>query len=297
MAAVDLSIVIVSFNSARDLPACFEAMSRTTRGVDYEVIMVDNASDDGTVPLVRERFPEVQVVANGENLGFARAANIGAAGSTGRHLLLLNPDTELQDGALANCVSYLDRHTDVGIVTARVNNPDGTLQRACRRSIPTPAVAFFRLSGLGKIWKNHPASGAYNVEWADPDRIMEVEAVSGSFLMIRREAWEKAGGMDERYFLYGEDLDLCLEVSRAGYRIVYYPEAVVVHHKGKSSRQAMRRANREFHRAMNLFHKKHFADNTPVLLNLLILGGISLRGTLLDVGYQLGLLRHVGSRG
>jgi GT2 family glycosyltransferase len=297
MAAVDLSVIIVSFNSAGDLPACFEAMSRSTNGVDYEVIVVDNASADGAVQLIEERFPHVRVVANRENTGFARAANMGAAGSRGRHLILLNPDTELQDGALERCVAYLDQHPDVGIVTARVNNPDGTLQRACRRSIPTPKVAFFRLSGLSKIWKSHPAAGAYNVAWADPDETMEVEAVSGSFMMVRREAWEKVGGMDERYFLYGEDLDICLEVSRAGYRIVYYPEAVVVHHKGKSSRQARRRANREFHRAMNLFHRKHFADNTPGLLNLLILGGISLRGTLLDIGYQLGLVRHVGSRG
>jgi GT2 family glycosyltransferase len=294
---VDLSVVIVSFNSAPDLPACFEAISRTSRQLEHEVIVVDNASADETVRLVEERHPRIRVLANSENVGFARAANLGIQKSSGRHLLLLNPDTEVQAGALERSVAYLDEHPDVGIVGARVNNPDGTLQRACRRSIPTPQVAFFRLSGLGKIWKSHPAAGAYNVEGADPDQIMDVEAVSGSYLMVRREACEKVGGLDERYFLYGEDLDFCLEVSRAGYRIIYYPEAVVLHHKGASSRQAKRRANREFHRAMSLFHRKHFAEETPVLLNALILGGISLRGTLLDIGYQFGLVRHVGTRG
>ena len=293
---VDLSVVIVTYNSAAFLPRCLESLSRATRRVKFEVIVVDNHSQDDTAAVL-DGYADVQTLVNDENLGFARAANRGFRQAKGRHYLLLNPDTEVHDGALDRCVSFLDSNPEVGIVGARVNNPDGTLQRACRRSIPTPKIAFFRLSGLGKIWRSHPAASAYNLEDADPDETLDVEAVSGSFLMVRREATGHVGGLDERYFLYGEDLDFCLSISRLGYRIVYYPEAVVTHHKGASSRQARRASNREFHLAMKLFHNKHFAAKTPGWLNSLILGGIAARGTVIDIALLTGLQSHVGSKG
>lgn len=297
MRSPELSILIVSFNSAADLPTCLQALPRGARRVSYEVLLIDNASGDGTPDLVRENFPDVRVIANRENRGFARAANQGFREATGRHLLLLNPDTVVGDESLDRCVAFLDTHRDVGIVGPRVNNPDGTLQRACRRSLPTPTVSLFRLGGLGRLFPRHPAARAYNLEDSDPARTMDVDAVSGSFLMVRREALEATGGMDERYFLYGEDLDFCVSVMRAGYRVVYYPEAVVVHEKGTSSRQARLLANREFHRSMALFHRKHFAARTPAWLNTLILSAIAVRRAWLELGLRIGLVRHVGSRG
>ena len=294
---MDLTVIVVSYDSAAFLPACREALRRHTRGIAYEVVVVDNASRDGSAELVRRDWPAARLLVNPENRGFARAVNQGAAGAAGRHLLLLNPDAEIGAEALDRCVAFLDAHPDVGVVGARVENPDGTLQRACRRSVPTPLVSLFRLGGLRRLFPRHPAARAYNLDDADPARTLDVDAVSGSFLMARREAWERAGGLDERYFLYAEDIDFCLAVKAAGYRVVYYPEAVVVHHKGASSRRASRAANREFHRAMALFHRKHFAAATPFWANWAILGAIALRGTALDLALRLGLTRRVGSKG
>jgi hypothetical protein len=295
-AAVDLSIVIVSYNSAGFLPGCLDAVARTA-GVSHEILVVDNASADGTPELVRRSFPAVRLIANPDNRGFARACNQGLRAGTGGHLLLLNPDAVVGEGAVDRCVAFLDAHSDVGIVGPRIENPDGTLQRACRRSLPTPTVSLFRLGGLDRLFPGHPAARAYNLEDADPARTLDVDAVSGSFLMVRREALERAGYMDERYFLYGEDIDFCVAVKRAGFRVVYYPEAVVMHHKGASSRQARLTANREFHRSMAIFHRKHFAAATPPLVNAAILGGIALRRVALEAALRLGWRRHVGSSG
>lgn len=294
---MDLTVIVVSYNSADFLPGCLEAVRRHTRRVAYEVVIVDNASGDGSPEWVRHSWPAARLIANPDNRGFAKAVNQGFGAASGRHLLLLNPDAEIQEEALDRCVGFLDAHPDVGVVGARVNNPDGTLQRACRRSVPTPMVSLFRLGGLGRLFPGHAAAGAYNLEDADPARALDVGAVSGSFLMVRREAMQRAGGMDERYFLYAEDIDFCLAVKAAGYRVVYYPEAVVVHHKGASSRQASLAANREFHRAMALFHEKHFAATTPFWANWAILGAIALRGAALDLALRLGLARRVGSKG
>jgi GT2 family glycosyltransferase len=294
---VDLTVIVVSYDSAEFLPACLEALRRHTRRIAFEVVVVDNASADSSPELVDHLWPAAHVIVNPDNCGFARAANQGFAAATGRHLLLLNPDAEVREEALDRCVAFLDAHPDVGVVGARVDNPDGTLQRASRRSVPTPTVSLFRLAGLGRLFPNHPAARAYNLDGADPARTLDVDAVSGAFLMVRREALQRAGGMDERYFLYGEDIDFCMAVKAAGYRVVYYPEAGVVHHKGASSRRASLAANREFHRAMALFHKKHFAATTPAWANWAILGAIALRGTALDLALRLGLTRRVGSKG
>jgi len=293
---VDLSVIVISYNSAAYLPACLGALSRSTH-VPYEVVVVDNASTDGSAGVVRRTCPGATVIENPDNRGFARAANQGFRAANGRRMLLLNPDTEVQEGAADRCVAFLDANSDVGIVGARVNNPDGTLQRACRRSVPTPMVSLFRLAGLSRLFPRHPAARAYNLEDEDPARTMDVDAVSGSFLMVRREALEAVGGMDERYFLYAEDIDFCMSVRRAGYRVVYYPEAVVVHHKGASSRQTRLAANREFHRSMALFHQKHFASGMPGWANAGILAAIGLRQAAVDLALRTGIVRHVGSKG
>lgn len=296
MPPLDCSVVIVSFNSAADLPACLDAVRRTTR-VSHEILVVDNASTDGTPELVARSYPNVRLIRNQHNVGFARAANQAFHEAQGRTLLLLNPDAMVHEGAIDRCVAFLDTNRDVGVVGARVNNPDGTLQRACRRSVPTPMVSLFRLGGLKRLFPGHPAARAYNLEDADPAMTTDVDAVSGAFLMVRSEALRAAGGMDERYFLYAEDIDFCMSVARAGWRVVYYPEAVVTHKKGASSRQSRLAANREFHRSMALFHQKHFASRMPGWANAAIRTAIAARGTALDLALRLGMRGHVGSKG
>jgi GT2 family glycosyltransferase len=291
----DCSVLIVTYCSAADLPLCLGSVRRATHVASYEILVVDNASSDSTVAIA-SADPGVRLIANRENVGFARANNQGFGEASGRHVLLLNPDAQVQEGAIDRLVAFLDAHPDVGIVGGRVNSPDGTLQRASRRSIPTPMVSLFRLAGLSRIFPNHPAARAYNLEDADPSQTMDVGAVMGAFLLVRREAIEKTGGMDERYFLYGEDIDFCMAVRAAGWRVVYYPEAVVTHQKGASSRQSRLKANREFHRSMVLFHDKHFAETTPWWANFLIRSAIAARGTAFDWALRLGLIGHVGSR-
>jgi GT2 family glycosyltransferase len=292
----DCSVLIVTYQSAADLPLCLESVRRATHTATYEILVVDNASQDGTVDRAAADSG-VRLIANRENVGFARANNQGFRELRGRHVLLLNPDAQVHEGAIDRMVAFLDGHPDVGVVGGRVNSPDGTMQRASRRSVPTPMVSLFRLAGLSRLFPHHPAARAYNLEDADPGQTMDVGAVMGAFLMVRREALEKTGGMDERYFLYGEDIDFCMAVRAAGWRVVYYPEAVVTHRKGASSRQSRLRANREFHRSMLLFHEKHFAATTPWWANWLIRSAIAIRGTALDWALRLGLVQHVGSRG
>ena len=297
MPPLDCSILIVSFNSAADLPACLDAVRRHTRTASYEILVVDNASSDGTPDLVARSHPDVRLIRNRDNVGFARAANQGSREARGRHVVLLNPDTQVHDGAIDRCVAFLDASSDVGVVGARVNNPDGTLQRACRRAVPTPMVSLFRLGGLKRLFPRHPAARAYNLEDSDPALTTDVGAVSGAFLMVRREALDAVVGMDERYFLYAEDIDFCMSVRARGWRVVYYPEAVVTHRKGASSRQSRLVANREFHRSMALFHQKHFAPGLPGWANAAIRAAIAARGTALDLALRLGLQSHVGSKG
>ena len=296
MPPVDCSVLIVSYFSAADLPLCLESVRCCTHVATYEILVVDNASSDGTVAIA-SADPGLRLIANRENVGFSRANNQGFRVARGRYVLLLNPDAQVQEGSIDRMVAFLEAHPDVGIVGGRVNSPDGTMQRASRRSIPTPMVSLFRLAGLSRIFPRHPAARAYNMEDADPAETMDVGAVMGAFLMVRREAVEKTGGMDERYFLYGEDIDFCMAVRAAGWRVVYYPEAVVVHQKGASSRQSRLKANREFHRSMVLFHDKHFAAATPAWANFLIRTAIAARGTAFDWALRLGLIGHVGSRG
>jgi GT2 family glycosyltransferase len=293
---LDCSVLIVTFHSAADLPLCLDSVRRATHQASYEILVVDNASADGTADLAAADSG-VRLIRNRENLGFARANNQGFHEARGRYVLLLNPDAQVYEGALDRGVAFLDAHPDVGIIGGRVNSPDGTLQRASRRSVPTPMVSLFRLAGLSRLFPNHPAARAYNLDDADPSQTMDVGAVMGAFLMVRREAIDKTGGMDERYFLYGEDIDFCMAVRAAGWRVVYYPEIVAIHRKGASSRQSRLRANREFHRSMVLFHDKHFAATTPGWANVLIRTAIAARGTAFDWALRLSLIRHVGSRG
>src|SRR5262245_32032141 len=287
---LDCSVLIVTYCSAADLPLCLDSVRRATHVASYEILVVDNASTDGTAALALADSG-VRLIANRQNVGFSRANNQGFREARGRYVLLLNPDAQVSDGAIDRMVAFLDAHPDVGIAGGRVNSPDGTLQRASRRSIPTPMVSLFRLAGLSRLFPNHPAARAYNLEDTDPSATMDVGAVMGAFLMVRREAIEKTGGMDERYFLYGEDIDFCMAVRAAGWRVVYYPEAVVTHRKGASSRQSRLRANREFHRSMVLFHDKHFAATTPGWANVLIRSAIAARGTAFDLALRLGLIR------
>lgn len=255
----ELSIVIVSYKVRDRLRQCLESLRSQVDGAPgFETIVVDNDSGDGTVEELSGLFPEVRFLAMDRNLGFSIGCNRGASLASGEWILFLNPDTVVFPETLRDIVAFARAREDLGIVGCRILDGDGKLQLACRRSIPTPEVAFWRLSGLSFLFPRSRRLGRYNLAYLDPTQSYPVEAVSGSFLLIRTAAFLQVGGFDEVFFLYGEDLDLCLRVSRAGWTIWYSGESSIVHHKGQSAAARPWGARMDFYRAMVTFARKNF---------------------------------------
>ncbi|MCD6520994.1 MAG: glycosyltransferase family 2 protein [Anaerolineae bacterium] len=284
---MDLAIIIVNYNTRDDLHRCLSSIRQSRGPLHYEVVVVDNSSSDGSAEMVREKHPWVQhLVVNDYNGGYAYANNIGlrllgyAQGrpleELPRYALLLNPDTVLPPEALAEMVAFMDAHPDVGVVGPKLVREDGSLDKACRRSFPTPAVSFYRLSGLAKLFPKSRRFGRYNLTYLDENEQADVDAVVGAFMLMRSEALEQAGLLDEAFFMYGEDLDLCYRIKEHGWRVVYNPAVTVLHRKGAASRKASRRAIRAFYDAMKIFHDKHYRAQTFFLINWAIDLGIVL---------------------
>jgi len=248
-----------------------------TKQIPFDVWVVDNHSEDTTVPMVRQNFPHVNLIENKENVGFAKANNQAIKKCTGDYILLLNPDTIVLQNAVEKIVNFMGENPTVGICGCKVLNEDRTLQLACRRSIPTPKVAFFRFIGLSKLFPKNRLFAKYNLTYINSNEPHEVDAVSGSFLMIRREVVDNIGKLDERFFIYGEELDWCLRAKKAGWKVMYYPNAEIIHYKGECSKSNSRKATFEFYRSMYLFHKKHFAENYNPIINIIIYAGIFLK--------------------
>lgn len=275
-----LSIVIVNYNTGQLLGSCLESVYAGANGTPFDIWVVDNNSRDDSVEVVRSRFPKVRLVQNAANLGFSRANNEVISQSKSEYILLLNPDTVIVDDAIERMVKFMNANPHIGISGCRVLNTDRTLQLACRRSIPTPKVAFCRLIGLSRLFPNNKTLAKYNLTYQDPNETHEVDAVSGAFLMIRRKAVEDIGLLDERFFMYGEELDWCLRAKRAGWAVMYHPDAEIIHYKGESTKYNSRKAAFEFYRAMYLFHKKHFAKKYSPVTNFVIYAGIVLKAML-----------------
>jgi len=272
-----LSIIIVNYNAGRLLKECIDSIYKESIATPFDVWVVDNDSQDNSIAIIKQYYPKVNVIENRTNIGFAKANNMALSKSKTDYFLLLNPDTVVRDNAIEKVVKFMDRNPKVGIVGCRVLNEDGTLQLACRRSIPTPHVSFFRLTGLSKLFPHSKIMAKYNLTYLDPDKPHEVDAVSGAFLMIRKKVVDNISMLDERFFMYGEELDWCLRTKKAGWKVMYYPDAEIIHYKGECSKSNSRKATFEFYRSMYLFHKKHFAENYNPIINIIIYAGIFLK--------------------
>lgn len=270
-----LSIVIVSYKVRDKLRLCLESLrAQVEDAPQLEVIVVDNDSRDGTVEQLPKEFPEVRFLAMDRNLGFSIGCNRGAALATGDWILFLNPDTVVYPETLRDVLDFAVSKPDAGIVGCRILDGDGHLQLACRRSIPTPWVAFWRLTGLSFLFPRNKVFGKYNLAYLEPNGCYPVEAVSGSFLMIRSDVYKQVEGFDEIFFLYGEDLDLCLRVAKAGWKIWYCGTSSIVHHKGQSAATRPWGARMDFYRAMVTFARKNFGVGTVVGGALSVVAGI-----------------------
>ncbi len=269
---VDVSVVIVTYNVREFLEQALRSVERASAGLTVETWVVDNDSADGSAEMVREQFPDVRLLANEENVGFAVANNQALRQAAGRYALVLNPDTILQEDTLRQLVAFMDAHPDAGAAGCRILNPDGTFAPESRRAFPTPAVAFYRIAGLSRLLPHSPTFGRYNLTYLPVDEVCEVDALSGSCMMVRREAIlqdgdpaeaaeapRAAGLFDEAFFMYGEDLDWCYRIQQAGWRIYYTPDTQIVHYKGESTKKGDLRYVVLFYGAMLRFVEKHVA--------------------------------------
>lgn len=257
----DVSIIIVNYNVRDFLHQSLLSLQKALKGIRSEIFVVDNASDDGSAEMVRRRFPRIRLIANATNLGFAKANNIALKKAHGKFLLLINPDTIVQEDTIRVMVEFLQSHPEAGLAGCKILNPDGSFQPACRRGFPTPWVAFTRIIGLGKLFPRTKLFGKYNLTYLNTDETYPVDAVSGSFMMVRRETFKQVGGLDESYFMYGEDLDWFYRIRQAGWLIFYVHSTQIIHYKGESTRRSSLDEIRLFYNAMHLFVEKHFQSS------------------------------------
>jgi hypothetical protein len=279
----EVAVVICTYRSSGEVEAavrsCLESGLRLG-----QVTVVDNASGDGTAELVGESFPEVRLLRLDRNLGFAAANDLAARNLPGEALLLLNPDAVLVGNALAVMRAALVEDPRRGAISPRIDRPDGRLDAACRRSFPTPLSALWRLGGLSRLLPSSSRFGAYNLTHLPVDQATEIDSGSGACLLIRRGVWDQLGGFDQRFFMFGEDLDLCWRMRELGFTVWYEPGARVVHRKGTSSRQVALPMLVAFHRSMWRFYRIHYLRGWNALWSPLVALGILLR-----LGWLLGL--------
>ena len=245
-----------------------------------EIIVVDNASMDNSRQRVTGEFPEIKWIDLKSNIGFGKACNVGAKSTGGTYLLFINPDTIVSQNTLSECVRLLRERPEIGLMGPKILNPDGTLQESCRRSFPTPAVAFYRLAGLNRIFPNSKRFGQYNLSYLDPELECEVDAVSGSFMFMPRSLFQDIGGFDEAFFMYGEDLDICYRVKEKGYKVWYNPRTQIIHFKGRSSSKRSLHSRKAWYEAMLIFSRKYRHIHKSFFPGWLIAAAIVSRATI-----------------
>lgn len=254
---IKISIIIVHYKVPECLREAIHSIYQAELSGSAEIIVVDNASGDNSAQITKKEFPEVTWIQLKQNIGFGKACNIGARHAKGQYILLLNPDTVISKTSLSVAYDLLESRSDIGLMGPKILNPDGTLQASCRRSFPTPAVAIFHLSGLSKLFPKSKLVSRYHMTFMDPDQAGELEAISGSFMFLRRDLFNEIGGFDEIFFMYAEDLDLCWRIREKGYKVWYEPATQIIHRKGRSSSKNAIRSRIAFYEAMVLFLKKY----------------------------------------
>jgi GT2 family glycosyltransferase len=287
----DVHAIVVNFRTPELTIGAIEHLRASTLpGRGLHVTVVDNGSGDDSADRIAASARNVRLIRAPDNLGFAGGNNLamraildGLATTIDRrdtYVLLLNSDVEVDDDALQRCVRFLEQHSEAGIVGPKVLLPDGRLDLACRRGFPTPARAFWKLTGVAKLFPRSPYFTGYNLTHLDEDTTCEVDAVAGAYMLVRLAAIDDVGLLDTAFFMYGEDLDWAYRIKQHGWRVYYHPAAHVRHLKGATARQQSYRMIHEFYRAMWVFHRKHYARDTFLLLNWLVLAGIVARGLL-----------------
>lgn len=279
---MDISIIIVNYNVKEFLQNLVQSIRKAVNGISHEIIIVDNNSDDGSVEFINEKFPDVILIKNSENLGFSKANNIGLKIAKGKYLLLLNPDTLVREDTFQSMIDFFEKNPSAGLAGCKILNPDGTLQLACRRSFPGPWTSFCKVTGLSSMFPNSRLFARYNLTYLNENETYEVDAISGSFMMFPKTVYEKIGGLDERFFMYGEDLDFCFRVQQSGMKVFYVHNTEIIHYKGESTKRSSLDETKIFYEAMHLFVKKHLS--TSSLVEVILRSAIALRSLFAFLG-------------
>ncbi|KWX85276.1 glycosyl transferase family 2 [Paenibacillus riograndensis] len=256
---------------------CLRSVYDSETNFVYEIILIDNNSRDDSVERISREFPGVMLIANSENVGYARANNQGMEVASGRYVLLLNSDTVVRKDTLQMMISFMDSRPDIGASGCKVILPDGSLDKACKRGFPTPSASFYYAFGFSKLFPDRPRFNGYQLGYLDPDQDYPVDCLVGAFMLLRRETLEQVGGLGEDFFMYGEVWGWCFRIKEAVWGIYYYPQKSIIHLKGGSARRRPFKIVYEFHRAMILFHRKHYSKRYNSMINGAVYTGVGVK--------------------
>lgn len=265
-----IAVIIVNYNVLFFLEQCLNSVAKAMELEDAEVWVVDNNSVDGSMEMVATKFPWVNRIENKENFGFSKANNQAMLVSKCQYQLLLNPDTVIEEDTLQKVVDYMDNHIDVGGLGVRMVDGKGIFLPESKRGLPTPAVAFYKIFGISRIFPKSKRFGRYHLGYLSEFETHEIEILSGAFMLMRKEALDKVGLLDEDFFMYGEDIDLSYRIIKGGYKNIYFPETRIIHYKGESTKKSSVNYVFVFYRAMVIFARKHFSQKNAKLFSFLI---------------------------
>lgn len=275
-----LSVIVVNYNVEYFLEQCLLSVEQAIRGIEADVWVVDNNSVDGSVAMVRRKFPWVKLVESRENLGFSKGNNLAIRQSTGEYVLLLNPDTVVEEDTFSKVIDFMNQHPDAGGLGVKMIDGKGNFLPESKRGLPTPAVAFYKIFGLAALFPRSRRFGKYHLGYLSNDEVHEIEVLSGAFMLMRRKALEEVGLLDEDFFMYGEDIDLSYRLVLGGYKNYYYPHTRIIHYKGESTKKSSINYVFVFYRAMVIFAGKHFSEKNVKLFSALINAAIYFRAGL-----------------
>ena len=277
---LDLSIVIVNYNVEYFLEQCLNSVIKASQQLKTEIIVVDNNSSDGSIEMLKHKFQGVHLIENKDNVGFSRANNQGIKLSQGKYVLLLNPDTVIEEQTLTKMVSRMDKDDKIGGLGVRMVDGKGNFLPESKRGLPTPIVAFYKIFGLSSLFKKSKKFGRYHLSYLNEFEENEIEILSGAFMCMRKKVLDEIGLLDEDFFMYGEDIDLSYRIIKAGYKNLYFPDTTIIHYKGESTKKSSVNYVFVFYRAMIIFAKKHFRGNNAFLFSVAINSAIYLRASI-----------------
>lgn len=275
-----LSIVIVNYNVQHFLEQCLQSVRKALKNIPAEIFVVDNGSVDGSVEIIKQKFHEVKLIVNEKNLGFSRANNQAIKQARGEYILLLNPDTVVQEDTFEKTLRFMDEHPDAGGLGVMMLDGKGNFLPESKRGLPTPLVAFYKIFGLSFLFPESKKFGKYHLGYLDKNKIHEVDVLAGAFMLIRKAVLDKIGLLDETFFMYGEDIDLSYRITQAGYKNYYFPETRIIHYKGESTKKSSLNYVLVFYNAMGIFARKHFTKNRAKIFSFLIYTAIAFRASI-----------------